>query len=149
MRRVWCLVVATVLATGCGSGGPLLPAHGIVTLDGRPLDGAAVTFYPEPGVAVTGGTALTGTDGKFVILGAKGQNGLAPGRYKVTVSKLKVQRGENPSPDDPAAVGAITDADLKQDLPPIWSSPAQTILAFSVTGDGKPIEIPLRSKAKR
>ena len=43
---------------------------------------------------------------------------------------------------------AITDADVKHDLPPTWSNPAQTVLAYSVTGDGKPIEIQLSSKRK-
>lgn len=149
MRRLCCVLTAALLAAGCGSSGPVLPVNGIVTLDGKPLDGAAVTFYAEPGAAATGGTALTGTDGKFVILGAKGQNGLAPGKYKVTVSKIRIQKGADLSPDDPAAVGAVTDADLKNDLAPIYSDPAQTILSYSVTGDGKPIEIQLSSKRQR
>ena len=53
--------------------------------------------------------------------------------------------------DDPTspAVGAVTEADVKNDLPPIYSDPAQTILSYTVTGDGKPIEIKLDSKKKK
>jgi hypothetical protein len=74
MQRLWWLVAAVVLATGCGSGGgPVLPVNGIVTMDGTPLAEATVTFYPEAGTEGTVGFAQTGSDGKFVILGTKGQ----------------------------------------------------------------------------
>jgi hypothetical protein len=131
------------LAAGCGSGA-VLPVNGIVTWDGTPLDGAAVTFYPEEKAGTTGGSALTGTDGKFVIVGAKGQGGLVPGKYKVTVSKLK---GGGAVTDEPV-LAAVTEAEAKNDLPAIYSNPDKTILSYSVTGDGKPIEIKLFSKKK-
>ena len=131
---------------GCGGGGNTLPVSGVVTLDGEPLAGASVTFYPESEVeGVVGGVAETGSDGKFVVTGAKGESGLAPGKYKVTVSKgvLKTPGGEE-------SVGAvIEEIDLKDEFPPIYSSPNKTILSYSVTGDGKPIEIKLESKKKK
>jgi hypothetical protein len=117
--------------------------HGIVTLDGEPLDDAAVTFYPDEKTEGTGGSARTGTDGKFVIVGAKGQNGLAPGKYKVTVSKRK----GGPVTDEPV-LAAPTEVELKNDLPPIYSNPNETTLSYSVTGDGQPIEIKLFTKKK-
>jgi hypothetical protein len=47
-------------------------------------------------------------------------------------------------------VGAvIEEIDLKDEFPPIYSSPSKTVLSYSVTGDGKPIEIKLDSKKKR
>lgn len=143
MRRKWWLFAAAALAAGCGSGGAALPVHGIVTLDDVALDGAAVTFYSDDKAGGPGGQGRTGTDGKFVILGPKGESGLAAGRYKVTVSKMKGGVTDEP------VVAALTEADVKSDLPPIYSNPARTILAFSVTGDGKPIEIKLSSKGKK
>lgn len=139
MRRAWGVVATAVFALGCGSGGPELPVNGIVTMDERPLDGATVIFYPETGGKP--GAAVTGSDGKFVIVGLQRESGLAPGKYKVTVSKMKFY-------DEPP-VGAITEVDTKNDLAPIYSNPAQTILSYSVTGDGKPIEIKLSSKRKK
>ncbi len=135
--------LALCLASGCGGGTvPTIPVNGVVTMDDKPLDGAAVTFYAEAGGI--GGQARTGSDGKFVIVGGDGKSqGLAPGKYKVTVSKMALPaNGQEP-------VGAITDADIKNDLPPIYSNPTQTKLSFSVTGDGKPIEIKLESKPKK
>ena len=143
MRWAWCVLAVAIVATGCGRSGPVLPVNGIVTMDGQPLDGAAVTFYPEEGSRTMGGTARTGTDGKFVILGAKGEQGLVAGKYKVTVSKMK----GGPVTDEPT-LAAVTEAELKSDLPAIYSNPARTILSYSVTGDGKPIEIKLSSKKK-
>ncbi len=135
-------VIAVSLSSGCGGGGvPTLPVNGIVTMDDKPMDGAAVTFYAEAGGI--GGTARTGSDGKFVVMGGDGKSkGLAPGKYKVTVSKMAIA-------GNPEEQGAVTEADIKNDLPPIYSSPAQTKLSFSVTGDGKPIEIKLESKPKK
>ena len=141
-----CLAVA-LAAVGCSSGGgPVLPVNGVVTMDGKPLDGAMVTFHGEGG---TGGFGKTGTDGKFVITGAKGQGGLPPGMYKVTVSKMNLPAGG--VSDDPTnpAVGAVTDVDVKNDLPAIYSDLSKTVLSYSVTGDGKPIEIQLDSKRKK
>ena len=140
MRRAWCLIAAAALAAGCGSGA-VLPVSGIVTMDGAPMDGATVMFYPEEKAGGMAGTATTGTDGKFVIVGLKGQRGLVPGKYKVTVTKMKiVPEGE--------VVGAITDADVRDDLPPHYSDPSQTKLSYRVTGDGQPIEIKLTKKKK-
>jgi hypothetical protein len=149
MRLAWCgVLTAAALAAGCsGGGGPVLPVNGIVTLDGKPLDGATVTFYPEGEGGR--GFAKTGTDGKFVIAGMKNEAGLAPGKYKVTVSRMNLPGGG--ASDDPTspAVGAVTDADIKNDLPAIYSDPSQTVLSYSVTGDGQPIEIKLDSKRKK
>lgn len=145
MQRVWCVAAVLVLAAGCGPGGPELPVNGIVIMDGVPLEGAAVTFYPEDKAGGTGGSARTGTDGKFVLLGPKGQKGLAAGQYRVTVSKLK---GGGAVTDEPV-VAAITEAEMAEDLPPHYSNPAQTTLAYSVTGDGKPIEIQLSSGRRK
>ncbi len=146
MRRIRLYVVFAVLAAGCSAGdGSLVPVNGIVTWDNEPLDAATVTFYPEAEGQKTVGTARTGTDGKFVILETKGQRGLAPGKYKVTVSKMKLAGGGGPN-EEP--VGAVTDADIKNDLPAIYSNPSMTKLSYSVLGDGKPIEIKLSSKVK-
>ena len=73
---------------GCGGGGAELPVSGTVTLDGTPLPNAVVRFIPDSGTdSASTGFATTGTDGKYVITGAKGKKGLVAGKYKVTVSK--------------------------------------------------------------
>ncbi|MCS7271712.1 MAG: carboxypeptidase-like regulatory domain-containing protein [Gemmataceae bacterium] len=132
---------------GCGGGsGARVPVNGEVRLDGKPLPNVRVTFIPEKGTEGVGGFGETGSDGRFVIADTKqGKPGLAPGKYKVTVNKgvLKNATGEEP-------VGAvIPELDLRDEFPPYYSSPADTILSYTVLGDGKPIIIELESKKKK
>lgn len=140
--RVWYFAALVLLTAGCG-GGPVLPVNGVVTWDNEPMDGAAVTFFADGKTTMIGGTAKTGSDGKFVIVGGKGERGLVAGSYKVTVSKMKGGVSDEPT------LAAVTEADIKNDLPAHYSDPNQTVLSFSVTGDGKPIEIKLSSKYKK
>ena len=62
------------------------PLAGEVTLDGKPLAGATISFQPAPGS--TGGTsgALLDPEGRFSI---SAQQGLIPGKYAVTIQKWK------------------------------------------------------------
>jgi hypothetical protein len=145
MRYGASIVVAVGLLSGCGSGSSgQLPVNGIVTMDDQPLDGAAVTFFPEEKTGAVGGSAMTGNDGKFVILGPKGERGLVPGTYKVTVSKRK-----GGAVTDEPVIAAPSEAELRaDDLPAIYSDRNQTKLSYAVTGDGQPIEIKLSSKKK-
>jgi hypothetical protein len=144
-----CLAVAAAVAAGCGGDGSTIPVNGVVTLDDKPLSGARVTFYPEKETGGLGGTAETGSDGKFVIVGAKGAPGLVPGKYRVTVSKGQIKGGIDGGGGEEQVGAIIPEIDLKDEFPPIYSHPGQTILAYSVTGDGKPIEIKLDSKRKK
>lgn len=148
MRWLLCGCLTALLSplAGCGGGGggAALPVSGIVTLDGKPVPAARVTFYPEKGTEGNGGAAETGTDGKFVIADSKGQPGLVAGKYRATVNK-----GQPNRPVSEESVGAVVEGvDIKDDFPAIYSDPSKTILSYSVTGDGKPIEIQLESKKK-
>ena len=145
MRLLFC--VCLLFLAGCGKGGPVLPVNGVVTLDGNPVANATVRFYPDEGTDPTSsGYAQTGTDGKFVITSGKGEKGLVPGKYKVTVSKGGGAKEFN---SEEGAGAVVPEIEFKDDFPPHYSNPAQTILAYSVTGDGQAIEIKLDSKKKK
>jgi hypothetical protein len=139
-----CLLVLA----GCGGGGgPERPVSGIVTLDGAPVASAQVRFFPDSGTDPTSsGYAETGTDGKFVLTGSgKDKKGLLAGKYKVTVSKGKAQFTNS----EEGAGAVVPEIEFKDDFPAIYSDPAKTVLSYSVTGDGQPIEIKLDSKRKK
>lgn len=68
---------------GCGTG--LKSVEGIVTMDGKPVDGASVAFVPEGG-AGRQASGSTGPDGKFTLISGP-DKGAAPGNYKVLVTK--------------------------------------------------------------
>jgi hypothetical protein len=80
---------AAVLAgLGCGASGKLVKTEGLITLDGKPIAGATVTFHPE----AEGGrmaTGLTDADGIFQLQTFTEADGALPGDYKVTVIKTE------------------------------------------------------------
>ena len=77
--------VGALLASGCGSGGNLLPVSGTVTLDGQPLKAGDVQFHPEgsqnPSQEMPIGHIK---DGKYELT-TRGKKGAPPGKYKVVV----------------------------------------------------------------
>jgi len=70
---------------------PVFPVKGKVLVDGRPANGAAVTFY-RAGVAITtqdkgsaGATARTKEDGSFTMATYEPDDGLPAGDYDVAI----------------------------------------------------------------
>ncbi|HEY2411838.1 MAG TPA: carboxypeptidase-like regulatory domain-containing protein [Pirellulaceae bacterium] len=84
-------VVVIMAAAGCGSGGGNLPktvpAMGVVTLDGKPVDGAQVVLVPPVGAGAKGAYAVTNSSGHFSLRAYEEKEGAIPGDYKVQVSK--------------------------------------------------------------
>lgn len=86
------LAVFGLVLPGCGPKYPeTIPVAGTVTLDGRPVSGAAVVFTPEAGEAAT---ATTDASGRFSLSTFRLGDGALPGDYRVTVSKTTVEPGE-------------------------------------------------------
>jgi len=82
-----CLVGLYKWLFGSAGGPDLTRVRGTVTLEGKPLVGAVVSFHP---VSKDGGVALGATD-RFGHFGMKTPglgNGVVPGEYRVTVTKL-------------------------------------------------------------
>ncbi len=101
MRGRLLLIVALLFVAlpGCG-GQSFVPFSGKVTLDGKPLAKATVTFIPQgqPGAKVVGESSSGTTDenGEYTLktYTEKGfQDGTAAGKYKVSISKQET-RGE-------------------------------------------------------
>jgi hypothetical protein len=108
-----------LLIAVAGCSGPESIA-GKVTLDGKPLDGAAVVFFPEGPDAETI-VGSTDADGQFIITPAAG-NEIAYGKYKVIVSKREELTQ--------AQINAfITPKEL---LPPKYSDLAKTELTAEI-----------------
>lgn len=105
-RLCWVTLAIVLLgiSAGCSSKpSNLVKVSGIVTLDGAPLDGAKVTFYPSSGDAPP--SAVTDSAGRFQLetfdmKTLKSSEGAAPGEYKVTV-EIPTPAARNP--DNPEA----------------------------------------------
>jgi hypothetical protein len=84
------LVTVGIVLTGCSSSPrpPTYPVTGTVTLQGKPLAGAAITFVPTgDGEAAS---AITDSDGKYALTTWESGDGARPGEYRVKVSKQEL-----------------------------------------------------------
>lgn len=134
-----------MLAAGCGWNSHPQPADvpvtGTVTLDGRPLTGAIVTFdTDEPAVrAILVG--VTDEAGKFRMQTATPKIRAFSGLYRVFISKMLKPDGSPVGPDEiPAAVLA------QESLPLHYSSPSETKLAETVPEGGADFEFKLSGR---
>ena len=90
------LAMVGMALSGCGPSYPeTIPVTGSVSLDGKPVAGAAVVFTPEEGHLATG---TTDGSGQFELSTFQLGDGALPGKHRVTVAKTTV---------DPKAGGKI------------------------------------------
>jgi hypothetical protein len=78
---------------GCGSDGPeLATVTGKVTLDGQPVQRAAITFRPqEKGSPSYGGT---NSEGMYKLMFTQDKQGAMPGEYFVDIETSKLSKSE-------------------------------------------------------
>jgi hypothetical protein len=149
------------MVAGCGGNEEdrvaLVPVSGTLTLDGKPLEGVIISFVPDASNAKpqTDGGDLTGPGGTFEAK-YRNRNGLAPGKYTVTVARPG--KGE---PGDIAGTSAVTgvavppthkgQAGKKEKEPPPWpyGDASTTPLKQTVPPGGSTgLKIDLKSSAK-
>lgn len=103
-RRILFLFAISCGLFGCGSGDEtdsftLVPVSGTVTHNGKPLEGATLTFTPDPSNAQqTPGGDTTGPTGNYKAM-YRGRSGLAAGKYRVLVSKTILSAGMSAAPE--------------------------------------------------
>ncbi|MDF1746838.1 MAG: carboxypeptidase-like regulatory domain-containing protein [Gimesia sp.] len=101
--RSWLFVpglISILFVVGCGGGsnsGPveeLVPVGGTLLVDGKPLDGVAVTFIPDVSKKNRGGSGTTDATGAFTVTHL-GRNlpGLPPGKYTLAYSRMRLSDG--------------------------------------------------------
>jgi hypothetical protein len=139
------LAVVVLLLTGCGESngiGEVVPAAGIVMVDGKPVSGISITLAPQEGVAGRGGYGSTGEDGSFSLQADTEVPGVPPGNYRMMLQKYAMPDGSPIPPDTSAA-----DAGLVNLLPAIYSHPEQSpVYVTFPTPDGQPVKIDLKSR---
>jgi hypothetical protein len=96
-------VICIVPLTGCGPRGPAVqPVEGVVTIDGNPLAGAMVMFWPVAGGPPAAGSS--NAEGRYVLTTptAKAGAGALAADYAVTVEKYEDWEDTmKPAPKDP------------------------------------------------
>lgn len=129
--------VVAAVAVGCGPAGPSTSGvSGTVSVAGKPVEGATVTFVPEKGAPVMG---TTDGAGKFTIAKA------VRGANKVSITKVSgggaAGAPANPTPADMAKMAAAA-AGKKQDqakseIPEKYGRVQSSGLTAEVTADTK------------
>jgi hypothetical protein len=95
------LAMVLVLVVGCGRAGtePTGKVTGTVTYQGKPAEGAAVTFYPEQGRPASG---VTDAEGRFTVSTFASGDGAVLGKHTVTIGEA-ASKESPPMPGTPGA----------------------------------------------
>ena len=163
VSRTWIHVTLGVALLGGSAGcsrSNLVKVRGVVTLDGKPLSWATITFNPIGGGRPASG--LSDENGNFELTTSSTNDGAAPGEYKVTVTKeqaselVKIDPSAGPkgleamfAKKDPEARKKMAQERLKAPalVPRIYSDPTRTPFKEVVPPQG-PITLALSSKAE-
>lgn len=124
---------------GCGGGPETAPVTGIVTLDGDPLPGAAITFSPE---STEGSTShgMTDAQGKYSLMFTRDKSGAMIGKHNVLIEIGDAGGGSSES-CDPCPP---PDAGPRPKLPQKYRQPG-ALTAEVVSGKNE-IDFPLTSQ---
>lgn len=147
-RQGACLAAALVLTigiagcTGQANNANLVPVTGNIKLDNKPLAGASVTFLVAGGTPGLGGVGITDEAGNFEVADFRAGKGLAPGDYKIVVSKIVMADG---SPI-PAGTVSIAELNTRELLPRRYADPNATVLNCSIKGGDAPVTLELASR---
>jgi hypothetical protein len=87
--RTWMPACCIVVLAGC-SAERFVPVSGVVTLNGKPLAGADVTFVPihedkESTKALPSSSGKTDDAGRYSLKGPKDAEGALPGKHRVSI----------------------------------------------------------------
>jgi len=117
---------------GCDGGPKVYPVTGLVTYEGKPVEGASVTFVSNASVATF---ATTDASGKFS-MATRGAPGLPAGEYQVGISKVESGNVPKMAAEDMMKMQkAGPSAIPKPLLPPKYSSVQSSGLTATVTTD--------------
>lgn len=139
MRKLKLLpVVFAIAVCGCSSNPKTVEVTGTVTYDGKPVEGAIVTFGPtaEDGEAAS---AKTDASGNFTLSTFEKDDGAIPGKYNVGITKTESVGGMSKD-EEHAAVEAgkpVKQAELVAKIPPKYGDPAKSGLTAEVTEGGE------------
>lgn len=106
VRVVVCLLSIGLAGCGPEHGRDTAPVSGVITLDGKPLANAKVTFQPKGGGPSSAG--FTNASGEYTLTGFKGDPGAVVAEHRVLIySAGTVGNTDTDSDDGPRPVELI------------------------------------------
>lgn len=144
--NLFLLIVAGLMITGC-SNSKVGTVSGVVTLDGKPIDQATVSFYPDEGRASLG---RTNEKGEYRLTYTRGVSGAVIGNHKVTISTLvdaEVDYGDSNYESGGAGEVSVTSVTKArpESMPPKYRDRRQTVLTATVERGSNEINFELTS----
>jgi hypothetical protein len=119
-----------------------VPASGVVTLDGKPVDGAQVVIVPA-GSGTNGADGTTDSSGRFSLRAFPEKDGAIPGEYNVQISKTVEVKLSGPK-------GSLDGGDpvrYEHGVPAKYTTAKTSGLTVSIPESGnKDIKLELHSK---
>ncbi|MBX3440044.1 MAG: hypothetical protein KF861_21315 [Planctomycetaceae bacterium] len=118
---------ALLMCSGCGGRDlpKLAPVTGIVTIDGQPVEGVLVAFYPQGNTGPTGGpsggrpgTGVTDAEGRYDLMYFEGERGAVVGPNRVEVTMVWPDGEPTPGVKDKVPRGYGAGSKLTYDVQP-------------------------------
>lgn len=143
----FCILIGLAVLAGCSKPAPppRVPVSGTVTIEGKPLPQAVVTFYPlfEGFGSELVAEGTTDASGRFTLASSLGE-GACVGRHRVTVN-------DAPAPEDARGQTAEAQKRLARHINGLENRPIgsafQTVgsspLEIEISEDGSPYELKL------
>lgn len=128
------LCVLLLCFCGCPSSGNIGWVEGVVTLDGDPVEGATVRFYPV--VDGRGSSGKTDANGHYELRYTRSADGAIVGEHRVTVSTRVI--ADNYDPENKVEGRAET-------MPKKYLDRKKTELTATVESGSNTIDLPLTS----
>lgn len=113
------MALLVMSAIGCGktedpNRPKTFPVTGRVTMNGKPVEGANVTFHPASGSQTSIG--VTDADGNYSLSTFSSNDGALPGQYKVSIAKYAASAQAKPTTGPRPGELASGDLDMTRDL---------------------------------
>lgn len=132
------ILAFAILVSGCDSGPEVYPVTGTVTLDGQPVEGAAVGLIPT--VGGRHGSAVTDAKGEFVVGTFTPDDGALAGEHTVVVTKVKIVKPGNERAGIPPVLEYV--------VPERYDQPEASGLSVTVAKGTEPLELKLTKQGK-
>jgi len=129
-----CILTVMFMLAGCsGSDNPKTYETTItVTLDGKPVPEAQITFHPQDAENTNSAYGETDDKGVCRIMTFEEADGAVPGKYQVAFRKIETIVEPDPTEYDPEGVRVVSETEI---IPSIYNVPSEEH-TIEVTEDG-------------
>ena len=145
------ILTGIVIVSGCNKAKipGLVRCEGTVTWKGEPVEGAFVAFTPKDDSSGRSAFGTTGAEGKFKATTLDTNDGIMPGAYFVTVSKvvsIRIEGPPSPLEDDsldkssrtpaPRSRGQVQDTQDTYFIPQVYANKDTSGLSAEISSKG-------------